>query len=183
MTVFDLFVREDGLVDWTPPLIRLFLVGEAGFEKLEETPLGPAVVFGVGSVYFPAPIYCEAKAFELGTEVVDVGFGGVFGRGAGFNGIVFGGETKGVVAEGAQDVHALLGVEAGESVDDGKIADVTDVEAGAGGIGEHFGDKEFFFFSVFVVGLKGGGVLPDFLPFLFNRKRVITIHRGRLYHI
>ena len=50
MAVFDLFVSKDGLVDWAPPLVGFFLVGEAFFVELKEAPLSPTVIFGVGGV-------------------------------------------------------------------------------------------------------------------------------------
>ena len=37
----------------------------------------------------------------------------------------------------------MLTVEAGEDVDDSEVADVADVEAGAGRIGKHFGEVHF----------------------------------------
>ena len=56
LAILDLFVGEDGLVNRAPPLVRFFLVGEAFLVKLEEAPLGPFVIFGVGSVDFARPV-------------------------------------------------------------------------------------------------------------------------------
>lgn len=57
-----------------------------------------------------------------------------------------------------------MAVKSSEDVDDGKVADVADVKAGAGRVGEHFGEEHFGlagFFGCFV-GLLG---FPFFLPF------------------
>lgn len=167
VAVFDLFVGEDGLVNWAPPLVGFFLVGEAFFVELEEAPLSPFVVFGGAGVDFSAPVDGVTEFFELVAEVFDVSVGGDFGGGAGFDGVVFGGEAEGVIAEGAENVKTLLGVVASEDVDDGEVTDVADVEASARGVGEHFGEEFFGFFGG-VVGLESFGVFPDFLPFGFD---------------
>ena len=60
-------------------------------EQVEEYPLGPAIVFGVGSVKFAVPVVAEAEAFYLAADVVDVVFGGDAGVGAGLDGVLFGG--------------------------------------------------------------------------------------------
>ena len=167
MAVFDLFVGKDGLVFGAPPLVGFFLVGEAFFVELEEAPLSPFVVLRVGSVNLARPIDGVAKAFGLFLEVGDIGFGDVLGCGAGLDGVVFSGEAESVVAEGAQDIKTLLTIESSKYIDDGKITDVADVKAGAGRIGEHFGEEHFGFTGLFgcFVGLLG---FPFSLPFGFD---------------
>ena len=75
MTVLNLLVGQHGLVNRAPPLVAFLLVGEAGFVELEEAPLGPAVVFGVGSVDFAAPVNGVTELLGLFTEVFNVGGG------------------------------------------------------------------------------------------------------------
>ena len=104
MTVFDLLVREDGLVFGAPPLVGFFLVGEAFLVKLEETPLGPFVVLWVRGVHLAGPVDGVAEAFGLFSEIIDVLFGDFLRGGAGFDGVVFGGEAEGVVAERSEDI-------------------------------------------------------------------------------
>ena len=164
VAVFNLFVGEDGLVHGAPPLVGFFLVGEAFFVELEETPLGPFVILRVGSVYFARPIDGVTEAFGLFAEISDVLFGDFLRGGASLDGVILGGKTKSVVAEGAEDVEALLAVKSGEDVDDGEVADMADMETGAGRIGEHFGEEHFGFVCVFgsLEGLLG---FPFGLPF------------------
>ena len=97
-------------------------------------------------------------------EVGDIILSDVLWGGASLDGIVLSGEAESVVTEGPENIKALLTVKSSEDVDDGKVADVADVEAGAGRVGEHFGEEHFGltgFFDCFV-GLLG---FPSCLPF------------------
>ena len=173
MTVFDLFVREDGFVLRTPPLIRLFLIGETLFKEFQKTPLSPAIIVGVGGIYFAIPVDIIAETFELGAEIFDVGFGRDFRGDAGFDCVILGRETKSIIAKGTEDVKTLLGVETGQNIDNRKIADVSDVETGARGVRKHL-SEEFFrlfrvkIFSGRVEGAKRFFGFPSFLPFFLN---------------
>ena len=69
----------------------------------------------------------------------------------------------------------MLAIKTGENVNDGKIADVADVEAGAGGVGKHFGEEHFRGAGL-LGSLESGSVCPDFLPFFFDFKRFVSIH-------
>ena len=102
--VFDLFISKDGLVFWTPPLVRFFLVGETFFVELKEAPLGPFIIFWIRCVDFAIPIYGITKTFGLFTEVGNVGFGDILRSGASFDGIIFGWESESIVAKRTQDV-------------------------------------------------------------------------------
>ena len=108
--VFDLLVGENGLVDWAPPLVGFFLVGEAFLIELQEAPLGPFVVFGVGSIDFTRPVDVVAESLGLLAEVVGVGLGDCLGSGASLDGVVLGREAESIVTEGPQDVKTLLSV-------------------------------------------------------------------------
>lgn len=176
MAVFDLFVSEDGLVDWAPPLVGFFLIGEAFFVEFQKAPLGPAVVFGVGSVNFSRPVDCVTEAFSLFAEVFDVSFCCFFWGNSGFYGVIFSRKAKGIIAKGTEDVKTFLGIVAGEDVDNCEVTDVADVEASAGRIWKHFG-KELFRARIRVFCCERMIFFPEFLPFFFNFKRFISIHR------
>ena len=66
-----------------------FLV-KVGVIELEEDPLGPANVVGVGGVDFAVPVIAEAKGFELAPEVVDILLGGDAWVLTGFDGVLLG---------------------------------------------------------------------------------------------
>ena len=167
------------MVFGAPPLIRLFLIGETFFEELEEAPLGPFVVFWVGSVDFARPVDGVAKPFGLFTEIGDILLGDFLWGGVGLDGVVLGGEAKSIVAERSKDIESLLGIETSEHINNSEVADMADVKTGARRVGEHFGEHHFglaFFFG----GLEGFGVLPDFLPFLFYFEWFVSIHNGTI---
>lgn len=109
------------------------------------------------------------------SKVCDIYLGDFLRGGASLNGVIFGGKTEGVVAKGAKNIYALLSIEPRENVDDGEITDVADMKAGAGGIRKHFG--EHFLGLAFNFGsLKSLRIFPDFLPFLFDFLRFVSIH-------
>ena len=99
--VFDLLVGEDGLVFGAPPLVGFFLVGEAFLEELEEAPLGPFVVLGVGSVNLARPVDGIAEAFGLLLEVGDIILSDVLRGGASLDGVILSREAESVVTEGS----------------------------------------------------------------------------------
>ncbi len=174
--IFDLFVGKNGLVFWTPPLVRFFLVGETFFVELKEAPLGPFIVFWIRCINFAIPIYGITEALSLLAEVGNVGFGDILRGGASFDGVIFGGKPESVVAKWAQNIQPLLSVEPRKYINNGKVTDVTDMEASAGGIGKHFG-KHHFGLAGFFGSLKRLGFFPDFLPFLFDFERFVSFHR------
>jgi len=136
-TIDDLFVGEDSAKFGAPVDRTLVDVGEACFKELEEDPLGPAVVLGVGRVDFARPIEGEAEAFELSAEIIDI-LGGGDGRvGTCFDRILFGGKSKGVPANGVEHIVTGGKFVAGEDIIAGEIFGMTRVEAGTAGIGKH----------------------------------------------
>ena len=129
--VFDLFIGEDGLVYWTPPLIGFFLISEAFFVELEEAPLGPTIIFWVGSIDFARPVNGIAKTFGLFAEIGDVGFGDFLGGGTSLDGIIFGRKAKGVVSEWAQYIETLLMIKTSKNIYDSKITNVSNMKTSA----------------------------------------------------
>jgi hypothetical protein len=110
--------------------------------ELEEDPLGPFEIVGVGGIDFASPIVAEAEGFDLAPERCDVLFGGLARVLAGFDGVLFSGQAEGVPADGMQDMKAAGATVSGEDVG-GRVAfRMADVETGAGGVGEHVEDIE-----------------------------------------
>ncbi len=149
-----------------------------GVEEFEEDPLGPAEVVGVGGGEFAVPVVGEAEGFELAFEGRYVFGGGDARVGAGVDGVLLGGESEGVPTHGVEDVFALhAGVAAGD-VGGSVTFGVADMEAGAGGVGEHVEDVKFAGGIGF--GFVGGGeglfFVPVGLPFGFDRFWVVAWH-------
>jgi len=66
-----------------------FLV-KVGIVKLQENPLSPADVVGVGGVDFAVPVIAKSEGLELAPEVVNVLFGSDTRVLAGFDGVLLG---------------------------------------------------------------------------------------------
>ena len=114
-------------------------------EQLDEHPLGPFVVCGVGGTHLAVPVEGEADLVELLAVAGDVLAGGEGGVLARLDGVLLGGEAEGVVAHRVQHVEPFLpfvaGVDVGCDVPEG----VPDVQARARRIGEHVQNIELRF--------------------------------------
>ena len=77
------------------------------FEQLEENPLGPFVVTGVGGVDFPVPVKGETERLELGFEAGHILPGDNLRVDVVLNGEVLSGQAKGVPPHGIQHVVPL----------------------------------------------------------------------------
>ena len=135
--VLDLLVGEHGAQRRAPVDRHVGHVGEALLVELEEDPLCPTVVVGGGGVDLALPVVGEAEALDLLAEGVDVALGDgrrvqpLAHRGA------LGGQPEGVPAHRMEDVEALGALHPRHDVGRGVALGVADVEAGAGGVGEH----------------------------------------------
>ena len=94
------------------------LRGEAvvGFEHADEGPLGPVVVVGVAGAHLAVPVERESYLVQLLAVVVDVGHGGHLGVLSRLYGILFGGQSIGVIAHGVEHVKSLLSLVPGIDV-------------------------------------------------------------------
>ena len=121
----------------------LVFFAEVGVVELEENPLRPADIVGVGGIDFAIPIVAEPESLELSAKVVDVGLGGDARVLAGLDGVLLGGQTEGVPAHGVQDVEAIHALVAAYDVSRGVTLRVADVQAGATRVREHVEDVVF----------------------------------------
>ena len=84
------------------------------------------------------------------------------------DGVLFGGQAEGVPSHGVQDVVAVHAFETAPDIRRRIAFRMADVETGAGWIGEHVENVEFFPRLVAVHGLEGFVFLPEGLPFGFD---------------
>ena len=174
-TFFDLFIRQNGVAAFAPVDFRFFLVSEASLvENLEEF-LGVLVVVFAAGQDFSVPVIGQAEFFLLTGHVVDVGIGPFRRRNAVLDRRIFGWHAEGIEAHRMDDIEALHRLETGNDVTDGVVSDMTHVEV-ARRVREHF--QYIVFLSARVrMSFKCFGVLPDFLPFLFDLLRyVLFVH-------
>ena len=141
-------------------------------EHLQEDPLRPLVVVGIGGVYLAVVVKGEAQHLQLFAEVLDVLLGDFGGMDVILDGEVFGGQTKSVPADGMEHIVALHALFAGNDVQRRIGAGMADVQAGARGIGELDQSIELGL-GVIVGGGKGLVVQPDFLPLFLNARRIV----------
>jgi len=84
------------------------LVGQALLEKLQEDPLRPLDVFGIGGVDLAIPVVGKADGVDLAAEV---GYGpSRWSRAmdAGLDGVVLGRQTKGVPSHGCRTFQPCM---------------------------------------------------------------------------
>ena len=113
---------------------------EPGIVQLEENPLGPFEIIGVGRGQFAGPVVAEAEAFDLAGEGGDVGLGGDARMLAGFDGVLFRRQTEGIPAHRMQHVEAAGPAVARQDVRGGVAFRMTDMQARAAGIRKHVED-------------------------------------------
>ena len=137
-------------------------------EQLDEHPLGPFVVFGVGGTHLAVPVEREADLVKLLTVAGNILAGGHSRVLAGLDGVLLGGQTKSVVAHRVQHVEALLPFVAGVDVGSDVAKGVTDVQSRTRRIGEHIQNIELRFAGILghmVDILLAPYLLPAFLNF------------------
>ena len=142
---------------------------EPGVVELEENPLCPPEIAGVGGADFAVPIVAEAHGLELAAEVVDIAGCGDARVLAGFDGVLLGGQAEGIPAHGVEDVEPLHAVEARQDVRGGVALDVPDMKPVATGVGEHVENVVFRLGGVEIGiprigGMECFGIQPMLLP-------------------
>ena len=167
MAADHFFIGQTDLAGGTPVDGHLHFVSQALFKQLQENPLRPLVVFGIGGGNLAVVIKGETKALKLGAEAGDVLLGDDGGVDFVFNGVVFRRQAESVVADGEKHVVALHAALAGDDVHSRVGARMAHVQARARGVGE-LNQRVKLGLVVRFFGGKGVGILPVFLPLLFH---------------
>jgi hypothetical protein len=173
--VDDLLVGEHRSERRAPVDRNLGDVRQPALEQLEEDPLRPAVVIGIGGVDLAFPVVREPDALHLAPEGVDVLRGSDRGVHPGLDGVLFGRQTEGVPAHRVQHVESAHALVARDDVGGGVALEMADVQPRARGVREH----------VHAVELgpraarrraEGGAGFPGRLPFGLGRGERIAAH-------
>ena len=170
--VDHLLVGQHALTGGAPVDGHGGLVCQALLEQLEENPLGPFVILGVGGVHHPVPVKGVAQHLQLLGKVGDVVVGHLGGVNVVLDGIVLRGQAEGVIAHGEEHIVAVHPPLPGHHVHGGIGPGVAHMESLAGGIGElHQGVK----FGLVPAGLGMVTVLlgPAVLPFALNAVKLV----------
>ena len=168
----DLLVCQNALAARTPVDGHGGLIGKAVLVHLQEDPLRPAVVIRVGGIDHAVPVEAVAQHFELAREVFDVPLGDDGGMDVILDGEILGRQAEGVKADRVEDIVALHPLFAADDVHCGERARMADVQAGRRGIRELDQAVEFRLLLAGDGGI-GLGLLPLFLPFLFNGFKIV----------
>ena len=121
LAVDDLLIGQDDQAGGAPIDGHLFFVGQALLVKLEEDPLGPLVVVGVGGIDLPGPVKGKAQRLELLLIAGDVVFGHDGRMDLMLDRIVFRRQAKGVPTHGVEDIPALQAFFPGHQIQ-GRVA-------------------------------------------------------------
>ncbi len=172
-----LLIGQHGEAGRAPVDRALAMLGEPGFEELEEDPLGPAIVGGAGGVDLVRPIDTEAELLELLLpEVLDVA-GGQGGRVlTDLERVILGVDPEGVEAQRLEDVVPLLAPVAAVDVRSGEGVGVADVQLLRRGVGEHHEAVEGS--GTLHVGAVGLPLRPDPLPLGVEGGQVEAVDPG-----
>ena len=170
--VDDLLVGQNDLAAGAVVDGGLLLVGKALLEQLDEDPLRPLVVLGVGGVDLAVPVKGQAQCLELALEAGHILGGDDLGVDVVFQGVVLGRQAEGVPTHGVQDVIAALTLFARDDVQRGVAARMADVQARGGRVRE-LDQRVEFRLGMVDLGMEGILVLPDLLPFGLNCFKVV----------
>ncbi len=174
-----LLVGQDALAAGTPVYGHGGLIGQAVLVELQENPLGPLVVAGVGGVNDPIPVKGVAQHMELAGEVFNVLFGHNGRVNMVFNGKVLRGKAEGIVAHGEQHVIALHALFPGNGVH-GRIGPgMSHMKARTGGIGKLHQGIVFGLVGAVLCG-KQLFLRPELLPLWLNGGKIV-FHDTHLY--
>ena len=144
------------------------------FEQLQEDPLGPLVIIGIGGIHFAAVIEGEAQLLQLHAEMIHILLGNDCGMDVILDGEVFGGQAEGVPADGEEHVVAFHAALAGDDVHGRVGAGMAHVQAVSAGVGELDQAVELGL-GVVIGGGEGLVVIPVLLPFRLDLCRIVGL--------
>ena len=149
------------------------LVGKTLLIHLQEDPLGPLVVLGVGGVHHAVPIETVTQHLQLTGEVGDVVAGHDGGMDVVLDGEVLGGQTECVIADGEEHIVTLHTALTADDIDSRKGTGMAHMEACGTGIGELDEAVELRTALITGDGSIGLADLPVILPFLLNGRKIV----------
>ena len=151
---------------------RFLLISQTLFEQLNEDPLRPLIILGVGGVDFTVPVEGQAQGFQLALEAGHVLGGDDLGVDMVFQGVVFSGQTESVPAHGVQDVIAALALFARDDIQRGVAARMADVQTGGRRIRE-LDQRIELRLGMVDFSVEGILVLPHLLPFGLDGFKIV----------
>ena len=174
--VDDLFIGKADFAAGAPVDGHGRLVCETVLVHLQEDPLRPLVVVGVGGIHATVPVKAVSQHLQLPGEIGNVFFCNDGRMDMILNRIVLGRQAERIVADRENDVVAVHPLFTGDNVDGGKGARMTHMQARCAGIRELNQPVKL---RARIAG--DGGIrflfFPDVLPFLFNGSEIVFHNR------
>ena len=170
--VDNLLVREHAFAGGAPVDGHLFFVGKAVLEQLEENPLCPLVIVGIGGVDLARPVERNAERLDLLLKAGDILLCHLSRVDVVLNGIVLGGQAERVPADGIEHVVALKPALARHDVERRIRARMADMKPLTGGIRELYQRVILRLFAR-IGRVENAGFLPLILPFFFDLFRFV----------
>src|SRR5688500_1423470 len=106
-------------------------------EQLQEDPLGPLIIGRIAGAKFPAPVETETDIIHLPAKIIDVLFGAHSRMHPMFNGILFGRQTKGIIAHRMQYIKAFQSFIPAVYITGNITQRMAYMQSGTTGIGKH----------------------------------------------
>jgi len=98
------------------------------FVHLEKEPLGPAIIVWMAGIDLVLPVVHRPHGLELFADISDIFSRADSGMNAFLDGVIFGGQAKGVIPHGLENVETLHALETGPGIGRGVVVPVADVE-------------------------------------------------------
>ena len=168
-----LFVCKDALAGGAPVDGHGRLVCKAVLIHLEEYPLRPLIILGVGGIDAAIPVKAVAEHFQLAGKVSDIVFGDYCRMDMVFDCVVFRRQAESVKAYREQDIVALHALFTGDYIKSGERSGVADMKALTRRVRELDQSVELGTGSIASNCRIGFCLFPDRLPLLFNCCKIV----------
>ena len=171
--VNDLLVCKHALAGGAPVDGHGRLIGKTVLVHLEEYPLGPLIVLGIGGIDRSVPVKAVAEHFELRGEGLYVVRRDLSRMYMVFNSIVLGRKSKSIEAYREQNIIAVHALFARDDIHRGEGARMTDMKSLTGGIREFNKSVELWAGRIARHCRIGLGLFPVFLPLLLDSRKIV----------
>ena len=178
LAVHNLFVCQYYLTGRAPVHVHLFFISQTLFVQLQEDPLGPFVIIGIGGIDLTVPIKRQTKAFQLAFKASHIFSGDDFRMDVVFHRIVFRGQAKCIPAHGVQHIIALQPFFTRHNIQRCIAARMAYMQALSGRI-RKFYQCVVFRKGIILFGRKGMFLVPNLLPFLLDLFKIVL----HIFHI
>ncbi len=171
-TVNNLFVGKTDLTGGTPVNRHLRLIRKSLLEKLQENPLRPLIVPGIGGIYLSAPVKGVAKALQLLLKTSHIVCSNGLRMNFILNCVVLGRETKCIPSHRIKNIIPLHTALSCYNIKSGIRSWMTYMKALSGRIRE-LNQRIVLRLRIIGTGYKCLLLIPDILPFFLNLFRIV----------